>query len=613
MGCGASSSENKNNNQGGPKKKDKPVAKTAEQDDDGKTNVRWKVVPTASQARDKYEADGTLQKSCDVGQLEFRHLLEEPMAQNRILNFAKQVKAQEAFMCWIDVQEFKSIPTDDYRRSKGLHIFHKYIKAGAVLQIGGLDADEVAEMKAILDRSKDDSKLIQLDFLNKIQMHCFTEVYENVFKRFKTSPQYIELERDIKKSVNRVRLEDFDYLDKLGEGGFGLVVHCRKQSTGKHYAMKIQTKKGLLECFADDPTRVTYEMNAFVKCQHPFIVNMDYSFQTDTLGVMVLSLATAGDLEHAISQCPDNRLSETRVQFYVAEIVLALSHLHALGFMYRDMKPNNILLNADGHVQLADLGGVIDSRGKSILGGTDYIPLFSPTVEENSVHQNARRMSIMGTFGYMAPEMVALMNENDDVSDGYTTTIDWWSMGATMFKMLTGSKPFDVEHAINTFFELKTSFFKPDKSNGYADEYLQLFKEINIPPYMSPAAADCVKAFLNVKEPERLGSGPDGLKNIKSHPFFAGIDWDKLEHKHHIPPFIPKVGKLKERPVYHDFDAMMDALHKKNWTEGRLSHDEQKHFNSWDYICPSTIKMEFGIANEIEQYESNFKIRHVLG
>jgi serine/threonine protein kinase len=88
-----------------------------------------------------------------------------------------------------------------------------------------------------------------------------------------------------------VRVEDFEYMNKLGEGGFGFVVHCKKKSTGKHYAMKIQTKVGLLECFADDPRRSDFEKQAFASCQHPFIINLDYAFQTDALAIMVLGLA----------------------------------------------------------------------------------------------------------------------------------------------------------------------------------------------------------------------------------------------------------------------------------------------------------------------------------
>lgn len=610
MGCGASTEERLDKNG----KRTKPGETKSSKEDGGKS-VRWKVVPTATQARDKYEADGTLTKASDVGQLEFRHLLEEPMAQTRILTFAKQLKCQEAFMCWIDCQEFKSIPTDDYRRSKGLHIYHKYVKIGAILQVGGLDADEVLEMKAILDRSKQDSKLVQHDFFNRIQQHCFVEVYENVFKRFKTSPQYIELERDIKKSMNRVRLDDFDYLDKLGEGGFGLVVHCRKHTTGKHYAMKIQTKKGLLECFADDPTRVTYEKNAFVKCQHPFIVNMDYAFQTDSLVIMVLGLATAGDLQYAINSSPEERLPEERVQFYVAQIILALAHLHAMGLMYRDLKPNNVLLNADGNIQLVDMGGVVDNDGKTLgLTSKTLSPLFAQGVEVGPTANisNQRRMSIMGTFGYMAPEMVIMMSQSRGEKSGYTCAVDWWSLGVTMYKLLTGVKPFDNETAITSYLESKMSFFAPGGVH-YSQEYLMLFRDIYIPDYISTNAADLINGLLDVNENTRLGSGTVGLHKLKSHAFFEGIDWEKLEQKHLIPPYIPAVPKLQEKAHFPDFPTMMGSLNKTEWLEDKPREKDDKYYKDWDYVSLTTLKMEYGLAHEMDQYDRNFKVRHLLG
>jgi p90 ribosomal S6 kinase len=104
---------------------------------------------------------------------------------------------------------------------------------------------------------------------------------------------------------------------------------------GKHYAMKIQTKKGLLECYSDDPWRADFEKQAFASCEHPFIVNLDYAFQTEGFAIMVLGLATAGDLQQALNKAPNECLPENRVQFYSAEIVLALVHLHQMGLMYR--------------------------------------------------------------------------------------------------------------------------------------------------------------------------------------------------------------------------------------------------------------------------------------
>ena len=377
----------------------------------------------------KFHADGTLNKHSDPEYLELRAVLDEPVAQQLLGNYAKENKSLEIFMCWIDVQEYKSIPTDDYRRSKALHIYHKYIKIDSVLQIGGINGDDVMYYKTQIDLSKSDHTILKKEFYDQVQNVCFTEIFYNIFRPFKKTAQYPDLKKSLKEKYNHVAIDHFEYVRKLGEGGFGVVVHCVKISTGKHYAMKIQTKKGLLECFSDDPWRVDGEKQAFASCQHPFIVNLDYAFQNETLAIMVLGLASAGDLQKALLEAPEEKLGEDRVQFYAAELVLALSHLHQMGLMYRDLKPNNVLVNDDGHVQLVDLGGVVDEDGK-VIGAqhetNTLLPLFTHQYsvvasatralyaqnsdvdlmegdDDSKSMQGARkrRMSIMGTFGYV--------------------------------------------------------------------------------------------------------------------------------------------------------------------------------------------------------------------
>lgn len=146
--------------------------------------------------------------------------------------------------------------------------------------------------KKQLEEAKKDPALVTKDFYKEIHQLCFIDIYQNVFKQFKLTPQYKALMKDFKMKYNSVRLEDFWYFNKLGQGGFGIVVHCQKKSTGVHYAMKIQNKLGLLNSFSDDMNRVDFEKQAFASCRHPFIVNLDYAFQSDTLAIMCLGLAT---------------------------------------------------------------------------------------------------------------------------------------------------------------------------------------------------------------------------------------------------------------------------------------------------------------------------------
>ena len=274
--------------------------------------VKWKLMPSSVEARQKFEADGTLSKNSDPGHLELRAMLEEPLAQHSLGKYAKELKSLEIFMCWIDIQEYKSIPTVDYRRSKAMQIYHKYIKTGGVLEIGGITQQERDEVKEKIDESKSEPLILSRDFYDRFQSKCFLEIFHNIFCPFKNDETYLQLTQTLKQKYNHIRPDDFDYMNKLGEGGFGFVVHCKKKSTGKHYAMKIQTKKGLLECFSDDPRRADFEKQAFAACQHPFIVNLDYAFQNEALAIMVLGLATAGDLQRAQRRAPDERLNEER-------------------------------------------------------------------------------------------------------------------------------------------------------------------------------------------------------------------------------------------------------------------------------------------------------------
>jgi protein-serine/threonine kinase len=571
--------------------------------------VEWKLLPSSVEARKKFEADGTLSKNSDPGHLELRTMLDDPVAQPAIFKYAKQVvMAQDIFMCWVDIQEFKSIPTESYRRSKALHIYHKYIKPDAILVVGDIELSERERYKQELALSKDDPSILTLHFYDKIQTRCFLGMYHNVYLPFKSTNEYFELTRQLQKRYNHVKLNDFEYFGKLGEGGFGFVVHCRKRSTGKHYAMKLQTKKGLIECFSDDPWRADFEKQAFASCQHPFIVNLDYAFQTDSLAIMVLGLATAGDLQKALNRAAEERLSEERVRFYVAEIVLALSYLHQMGLMYRDLKPNNVLLNEDGHIQLVDLGGVADEYGVTLgqNDGNNLIPLFaqhfqrtklttitedtkesSPVVVVQSTNSKKpkRKLSIMGTFGYMAPEMVIMLSQASHEKTGYTYSVDWWSLGVTMFKLLSGYRPFTDDN-FNTFVEMATTMNALVREHCDSPEYAILFQEIPFPSHISPEAKDLISKLLDVNPKSRLGSGSNGSKNIKSHNFFKGIDWDLLEQKHIEPPYKPEHSRLLDELIpYPDFETLMKEYGKADWLNDAPQKEGQKYFANWYVFC----------------------------
>lgn len=132
--------------------------------------VKWKILPTGDEARKRFEADGTLKKVSDPDRLELRMMLDDPIAQRALAKFAKEHVQLDILMCWVDTHEFRAIPTQDYRRSKALHIYHKYIKPDAVLEIGGVGPDEKARVALLIGMSKDDPGTLKEDLFEKVQV-----------------------------------------------------------------------------------------------------------------------------------------------------------------------------------------------------------------------------------------------------------------------------------------------------------------------------------------------------------------------------------------------------------------------------------------------------------
>ncbi|CAM9358055.1 unnamed protein product, partial [Pylaiella littoralis] len=559
-------------------------------------------------SNDKHLTEGDPRKA------EMRAMLEDPIGQKYIGEFAKKVMTQESFYAWVDIQEFRSIPTADYRRGKSMHIYQKYIRDGAVLQqVGSISAEERAKIKDMIDTGMKDNIGISTDMFDVVQKALFKEMFYNTFQRFAISPEYAQMHAHIKNAYNKVCPDDFLYIERIGEGGFGRVVHVKKKTTQSHYAMKIQLKTALLDTFNDDPTRIDHERRVLSVTHHPFIVGMDYAFQTPELGIMCLELVTGGDLQEAIDSAPGGKLDEARVQFYAAEIILALVHLHDLGLMYRDLKPCNVLLNLDGHIKLADMGGVAEfaegtclqtSKEKSQFSATEIGSLPEKQSTDDGprpLNKKHRRRSIMGTQGYMAPEMVILPNQPRSVRVGYSNAVDYWSLGVTVFKLLTGSRPFDRRRF----------------------QAFELLSTIVWPRYVSPQTKSVICGLLAGKEAERLGGTPEKLIALKEHVFFEGIDWLRLSQRHVIPPYIPKVPQLREEPMYQKFDHLMQDFYAQQELESATkdtydwfvapTDEDQTFFNSWDFVSMHTLKIELGISSEMAVHDQSFKVRQILG
>jgi serine/threonine protein kinase len=180
----------------------------------------------------------------------------------------------------------------------------------------------------------------------------------------------------------------------------------------------------------------------------------------------------------------------------------------------------------------------------------------------------------------MAPEMVVMLSQTSAEKVGYTNTVDWWSLGVTTFKLLTGFRPFTEEN-FNAFMEMASTKNGRYQYQDAPPEYAMLFQDIPFPNYVSPDMKDFISKLLDVNEKTRLGSGKDGVNNIKNHRVFAGMDWDLLEQKHVEPPFKPDQKLVDEVPLHANFETLMKDLDKESWLTDVLHSGDQKYFDNW--------------------------------
>jgi len=303
-----------------------------------------------------------------------------------------------------------------------------------------------------------------------------------------------------KKLGSGLTVDDFELLKVIGKGSFGKVMQVRKKDSKKIYAMKVLKKSTLVK--RKQVAHTQTERKVMEEIDNPFIVGLRFAFQTSEKLYMVLDYFTGGELFFHLKN--GGKFSEDRARFYAAEIAVALQGLHDHQIVYRDLKPENVLLDENGHIRLTDFG-----LSKEGITATKLTHTFCGTPE------------------YLAPEVIH--------GQGYGTPVDWWSLGTLLFEMLTGLPPFYNQnlHAM----------------------YERIIRgKVAYPPDMSEKAQSLLNGLLEKNPKQRLGSN-GGLAEIKKHPFFAGLDFDKLTKKQIAPPFKPesKEGKLDVVNVDDEF------------------------------------------------------------
>jgi len=335
-------------------------------------------------------------------------------------------------------------------------------------------------------------------------------------------------------AAKKVTKDDFELLNVIGKGSFGKVMQVKKKDSGQIFAMKVLRKEAIIARKQVAHTRA--EKSILQKIQHPFIVRLHYAFQTKDKLYMILDYINGGELFYHLKK--EGRFSEPRVKFYAAEITCAMAHLHSLGIVYRDLKPENILLDNTGNICITDFG------------------LSKEVKPTEGTH------TFCGTPEYLAPEVLK--------GQGHGTAVDWWSLGTLIYEMLTGLPPFYSQN-INIMYQKIL--------NG----------ELRFPSYVSADAQALLEGLLTRDPDKRLGSSKEGAAEVKRHPFFKDIDWEKLEKKDIEAPFKPKVKDvmdISQIDTAFTAEKPMDSFVENSLPDALV---KENNFDGFTYVDPSAM------------------------
>ncbi|KAJ3434529.1 serine/threonine-protein kinase ndrb-related [Anaeramoeba flamelloides] len=348
--------------------------------------------------------------------------------------------------------------------------------------------------------------------------------------------------------LQRLKVTDFQIVKIIGKGAFGTIQLVKDKSNNKICAMKTLKKTKMIAHGQVD--HVKTERDLMVLIDNPWVVNLFYSFQDENYLYLIMEYVPGGDMmTHLIR---NQVLTEEQTKFYIAETIIAVSTLHKMNFIHRDLKPDNLLLDREGHIKLSDFGlstAYISVQNemkmeKNIQKSTSKKRKKINTLKSRKLRETTWKQrrklaySTVGTPDYIAIEIFW--------QTGYTETCDWWSLGVIMFEMLYGFTPFVSKTRKGTFQSImnwKENLIYPE----------------DIP--VSPEAIDLMTKLI-CEPSDRLGK--NGVEEIQNHAFFQDIDWTKIEKRALTPPIVPTINDEIDTQNFDDFsDELSDDEEEK--------------------------------------------------
>lgn len=335
------------------------------------------------------------------------------------------------------------------------------------------------------DHDDDDDISTPLDYFPKgVPMQARQRRKSSIASSYEVriNEPYVSTHSNNSIDIYKPKLSDFEPIKVLGQGSYGKVLLVREKSSGRLFAQKQLKKVSLIinesTIHETNYTRTLNEKEILSKVNHPNIVKLYYTFQDNNKVYLILEYLQGGELFHHLEL--EKFMTEKNASFYIAQIILAIRYLHNhLNVIYRDLKPENCMLNQYGHLVLTDFG-----LSKVAL-------------------DSEKRHSITGTAQYMAPEVLA--------GEEYDYAVDWWSLGCVAYDLLTGSAPFTGTNTKRILEKIKNQK-----------------KTLKFPFYLSSDAKDFLKKLLTIDPEKRLNIDED-FEKVKKHPFFKNIDWKNLQ------------------------------------------------------------------------------------
>ncbi|KAG4393767.1 hypothetical protein GLYMA_03G164600v4 [Glycine max] len=379
---------------------------------------------------------------------------------------------------------------------------------------------------------------------------------------------------------HKMGVDDFELLTMIGKGAFGEVRVCKEKATDHVYAMKKLKKSEMLR--RGQVEHVRAERNLLAEVDSNCIVKLYCSFQDDEYLYLIMEYLPGGDMMTLLMR--KDTLTEDEARFYVGETILAIESIHKHNYIHRDIKPDNLLLDKYGHLRLSDFGlckpldcSTLEetdfTTGQNANGSTQNNEHVAPkrTQQEKLQHWQKNRRTLaystVGTPDYIAPEVL--------LKKGYGMECDWWSLGAIMYEMLVGYPPFYSDDPMSTCRKIvnwKSHLRFPEEAR------------------LSPEAKDLISKLL-CDVNQRLGS--NGADEIKAHPFFNGVEWDKLYQME--AAFIPEVNDELDTQNFEKFEESESQTHSSS----RVS-PWRKMFSSKDLNFVGYTYKNFEIVNDYQ-------------